>query len=76
MSTYNVNETGFDSYMDAVQHAKAIGAKVIQNDNGLTRWTPILKPANKTIMNVLKMADGSFVPMTRANIAKAQKGIR
>ena len=37
---YLVNESKFDSYFAAIAAAKAIGADVIQADNGARRWTP------------------------------------
>lgn len=44
---YTVNGTEFASFTQAIQAAKAIGADVLQADNGARRWTPAPAPSAK-----------------------------
>lgn len=57
--TYSVNGKGFNSFLQAVAYAKPLSAKVVQNDNGLTRWSPAPVKATRRTRHVLVNADGT-----------------
>lgn len=59
---YLVNSIAHTSYFAAIAAAKAIGADVIQADNGARRWTPAA-PAKARKQHVLVQADGTTVAL-------------
>lgn len=63
--TYSVNGKGFDSFLQAIAYAKPIRANVVQNDNGLTRWSPAPVAKARKVRHVLVNADGSETEFSR-----------
>lgn len=63
-NTYSVAGKGFDSFSEAVAFAKSNNLTVVQNDNGMQRWTPV-KPAKIRVRHVLVNADGSETEFSR-----------
>lgn len=63
--TYSVNGKGFDSFLQAVAYAKPLNADVIQNDNGMRRWTPAPAAKARKVRHVLVNADGTTTEFSR-----------
>lgn len=57
-NTYSVNGDGFESYFKAIEHARAVGADVVETSTGRTRWRPAAA-AKKAVRHVLVNADGT-----------------
>jgi len=75
-SGYSVNGKHFDRFLDAVKYAEVERAEVIEEATGLRRWTPIPNRQRRGSLaakrHEIKMPDGTFAPMTKENIRKAQ----
>jgi len=75
-SGYSVNGKHFDRFLDAVKHAEVERAEVIEEATGVRRWTPIPNRQRRGSVaakrHEIKMPDGTFAPMTKENIRKAQ----
>jgi len=56
---YTVNNHQHASFLDAIKHAKAIGADVIEAETGKRRWTPAAAKPAKTTAHVLINKDGT-----------------
>lgn len=63
--TYSVNGKGFNSFLQAVAHAKPINANVIQNDNGMQRWSPAPAAKVRKVRHVLVNADGTTTEFSK-----------
>jgi hypothetical protein len=50
MTGYIVNGTEYQLFTAAVAAAKAVGAVVIDGQNGLTRWTPAAQPSKAAML--------------------------
>ena len=67
-ATYQVNETGFNSFMAAVRFAQSVGSVVIETATGNRRWSPAA-PVSAKKMRQHREHQNAYAAQCRMNQA-------